>query len=94
MTRHLIPILFISVLKSQWQEINQPTTWENGTIDIIKVQGNQLYTVTNQAQVYTSNDQAYSWEMLADTLETFPYGVDLLFIKNNAVFGNLKILKI
>jgi len=86
MTRHLIPILFISVLKSQWQEINQPTTWENGTIDIIKVQGNQLYTVTNQAQVYTSNDQAYSWEMLADTLETFPYGVDLLFIKNNAVF--------
>ena len=86
MTRHLIPILFISVLKSQWQEINQPTTWENGTIDIIKVQGNQLYTVTNQAQVYTSNDQAYSWEMLADTLETSPYGVDLLFLKNNAVF--------
>jgi hypothetical protein len=86
MTKHLIPILFISVLKSQWQAINQPTTWENGTIDIIKAQGNQLYTVTNQAQVYTSNDQAYSWEMLADTLETFPYGVDLLFIKNNAAF--------
>ena len=86
MTRHFIPILLISVLKSQWQETNQPTIWENGTIDIIKAKEDQLYTVTNQAQVYISNDQAYSWEMLADTLETFPYSVDLLFIKNNAVF--------
>ena len=72
MTRHFIPILLISVLKSQWQETNQPTIWENGTIDIIKAKEDQLYTVTNQAQVYISNDQAYSWEMLADTLETFP----------------------
>ncbi len=82
----LLLMLFISMLQSQWQEINQPTTWENGTIDIIRAQGNKLYTVTNQAQVYTSNDQAYSWEMLADTLETFPYGADLLFIKNNTAF--------
>ena len=76
-------LLFISISQSQWQEINQP---DIGTVSIILADGNQLFTATNQAQVYTSIDQADSWEMLADTMATQPYGADLLLIKGDAVF--------
>ena len=73
----------MSIPQSQWQEINQP---DIGTVSIILADGNQLFTATNQAQVYTSIDQADSWEMLADTMDTQPYGADLLLIKGDAVF--------
>jgi hypothetical protein len=73
----------MSIAQSQWQEINQPNI---GTVSIILADGNQLFTATNQAQVYTSIDQADSWEMLADTMATQPYGADLLLIKGDAVF--------
>ena len=73
----------MSISQSQWQEINQP---DIGTVSIILADGNQLFTATNQAQVYTSIDQAGSWEMLADTMDTQPYGADLLLIKGDAVF--------
>ena len=73
----------MSISQSQWQEINQP---DIGTVSIILADGNQLFTATNQAQVYTSIDQADSWEMLADTMDTQPYGADLLLIKGDAVF--------
>ena len=73
----------MSIAQSQWQEINQPNI---GTVSIILADGNQLFTATNQAQVYTSIDQADSWEMLADTMDTQPYGADLLLIKGDAVF--------
>ena len=73
----------MSIPQSQWQEINQP---DIGTVSIILADGNQLFTATNQAQVYTSIDQAGSWEMLADTMDTQPYGADLLLIKGDAVF--------
>jgi hypothetical protein len=73
----------MSISQSQWQEINQP---DIGTVSIIQADGNQLFTATNQAQVYTSIDQADSWEMLADTMDTQPYGTDLLLIKGDAVF--------
>ena len=73
----------MSISQSQWQEINQPNI---GTVSIIQADGNQLFTATNQAQVYTSIDQADSWEMLADTMDTQPYGADLLLIKGDAVF--------
>jgi hypothetical protein len=73
----------MSISQSQWQEINQP---DIGTVSIILADGNQLFTATNQAQVYTSIDQAGSWEMLADTMDTQPYGTDLLLIKGDAVF--------
>ena len=73
----------MSISQSQWQEINQP---DIGTVSIILADGNQLFTATNQAQVYTSIDQAESWEMLADTMATQPYGADLLLIKGDAVF--------
>jgi len=73
----------MSISQSQWQEINQP---DIGTVSIILADGNQLFTATNQAQVYTSIDQADSWEMLADTMATQPYGADLLLIKGDAVF--------
>ena len=53
----------MSISQSQWQEINQP---DIGSVSIILADGNQLFTATNQAQVYTSIDQADSWEMLAD----------------------------
>jgi len=76
-------LLFMSISQSQWQEINQP---DIGTVSIILADGNQLFTATNQAQVYTSIDQADSWEMLADTMATQPYGADLLLIKGDAVF--------
>ena len=76
-------LLFMSISQSQWQEINQP---DIGTVSIILADGNQLFTATNQAQVYTSIDQADSWEMLADTMDTQPYGADLLLIKGDAVF--------
>ena len=81
--RILLLHLFLSVSQSQWQEINQP---DISGVSIIEVEGNQLFTATNQAQVYTSIDQANSWEMLADTLSTQPYGADLLLIKSDAVF--------
>ena len=73
----------MSISQSQWQEINQP---DIGTVSIILANGNQLFTATNQAQVYTSVDQADSWEMLADTMATQPYVSDLLLIKGDAVF--------
>ena len=73
----------MSIPQSQWQEINQP---DIGTVSIILADGNQLFTATNQAQVYTSIDQADSWEILADTLDTQPYGADLLLVKGDAVF--------
>lgn len=73
----------MSISQSQWQEINQP---DIGTVSIILANGNQLFTATNQAQVYTSVDQADSWEMLADTMATQPYVSDLLLIKSDAVF--------
>ena len=73
----------MSISQSQWQEINQP---DIGTVSIILADGNQLFTATNQAQVYTSIDQTDSWEMLADTMDTQPYGADLLLIKGDAVF--------
>jgi len=79
----ILILLFISISQSQWQEINQP---DIGTVSIILADGNQLFTATNQAQVYTSIDQADSWEMLADTMDTQPYGADLLLIKGDAVF--------
>jgi len=79
----ILLMLFISISQSQWQEINQP---DIGTVSIILADGNQLFTATNQAQVYTSIDQADSWEMLADTMDTQPYGADLLLIKGDAVF--------
>jgi hypothetical protein len=81
--RIILLLLFISISQSQWQEINQP---DIGTVSIILADGNQLFTATNQAQVYTSNDQADSWEMLADTMDTQPYGADLLLVKGDAVF--------
>ena len=81
--RIILQLLFISISQSQWQEINQP---DIGTVSIILADGNQLFTATNQAQVYTSIDQADSWEMLADTMATQPYGADLLLIKGDAVF--------
>lgn len=81
--RIILLLLFISISQSQWQEINHP---DIGTVGIILADGNQLFTATNQAQVYTSIDQASSWEMLADTMDTQPYGVDLLLIKGDAVF--------
>ena len=59
----------MSIPQSQWQEINQP---DIGTVSIILADGNQLFTATNQAQVYTSIDQTDSWEMLADTMDTQP----------------------
>jgi len=84
MIRRIILLLFfISISQSQWQEINQP---DIGTVSIILADGNQLFTATNQAQVYTSIDQADSWEMLADTMDTQPYGADLLLIKGDAVY--------
>ena len=73
----------MSISQSQWQEINQP---DIGTVSIILADGNQLFTATNQAQVYTSIDQTDSWEMLADTMDTQPYGADLLLVKGDAVF--------
>jgi len=76
-------MLFISISQSQWQQINQP---DIGTVSIILADGNQLFTATNQAQVYISIDQADSWAMLADTMDTQPYGTDLLLIKDDAVF--------
>ncbi len=81
--RIILLLLFISISQSQWQEINQP---DIGMVSIILADGNQLFTATNQAQVYTSIDQADSWEMLADTMATQPYGADLLLIKGDAVF--------
>jgi len=81
--RIILLLLFISISQSQWQEINQP---DIGAVSIILANGNQLFTATNQAQVYTSVDQADSWEMLADTMATQPYVSDLLLIKGDAVF--------
>jgi len=81
--RIILQLLFISISQSQWQEINQP---DIGTVSIILADGNQLFTATNQAQVYTSIDQADTWEMLADTMDTQPYGADLLLVKGDAVF--------
>ena len=72
----------MSIPQSQWQEINQPSI---GTVSIIMADGNELFTATNQAQVFTSINQADSWEILADTMNTQPYGVDLLFKKGDAV---------
>ena len=84
MIRRIVLLLFfMSISQSQWQEINQP---DIGAVSIILADGNQLFTATNQAQVYTSIDQADSWEMLADTMDTQPYVSDLLLIKGDAVF--------
>ena len=84
MIRRIVLLLFfLSISHSQWQEINQPSI---GTVSIIMADGNELFTATNQAQVFTSINQADSWEILADTMNTQPYGVDLLFKKGDAVF--------
>ena len=84
MNRYIHYFLFlISLCHGQWQEINQPNI---GTVSVIAAKDNVLYTATNQAQVFISIDQADSWEILSDTLETEPYGVDLLFMKENAIF--------
>ena len=84
MIKRIPLILFcISILNGQWQEINQP---DIGTISIILAMGNELFTATNQAQVFTSIDQANSWRILADTMDTQPYGADLLLKKGDAVF--------
>ena len=74
---------FVSFSQGQWQEINQPTI---GTVSIILADGNKLLAATNQAQVFTSVDQANSWQLLADTLNTQPYASDLLFFNDDAVF--------
>ena len=81
--RTVLLLFFLSISHSQWQEINQPSI---GTVSIIMADGNELFTATNQAQVFTSINQADSWEILADTMNTQPYGVDLLFKKGDAVF--------
>jgi len=84
MIRRIVLLLFfLSISHGQWQEINQPSI---GTVSIIMADGNELFTATNQAQVFTSINQADSWEILADTMNTQPYGVDLLFKKGDAVF--------
>ena len=57
-----------------------------GTVSLILARGNELFAATNQAQVYQSIDQGDSWQLLGDTLPTQPYGADLLFEKDNAVF--------
>ena len=68
---------------SQWEVINQP---DMGTISLILEEGNELFAATNQAQVYSTVDQSETWHFLADTLDTQPYGADLLFKKSNVVF--------
>ena len=80
-----IPLLvFIhAVLMGQWETINQP---DLGTVSRIISGGNGLIAATNQAQVYQSIDEGNSWQLLGDTLPTQPYGADLLFEKDNAVF--------
>ena len=89
MIKRIPLILFcISILNGQWQEINQP---DIGTISIILAKGNELFTATNQAQVFTSIDQANSWRILADTMDTQPYGADLL-LKKAMLYFLLKIL--
>ena len=77
-------LVFIhAVLMGQWETINQP---DMGTVSRIISGGNGLIAATNQAQVYQSIDEGNSWQLLGDTLPTQPYGVDLLFEKDNAVF--------
>jgi hypothetical protein len=79
----MLILFFVSFSQGQWQGINQPTI---GTVSIIHANGNELLAATNQAQVFTSVDQANSWELLADTLNTQPYASDLLFFNDKAVF--------
>ena len=79
----MLILFFVSFSQGQWQGINQPTI---GTVSIIHAKGNELLAATNQAQVFISFDQANSWELLADTLNTQPYGSDLLFFNDKAVF--------
>jgi len=81
----ILPLLTLSILwsQNQWEMINQP---DLGTVSIILAEGNELLAATNQAQVYTSIDQAESWQLLADTMNTLPYAADLLFKKGDAVF--------
>ena len=76
-------ILIQAFSLAQWETINQP---DIGTVSLILAEGNDLYTATNQAQVYHSGDQAETWELLADTMDTQPYGADLLFKKGDVVF--------
>ena len=84
MIRRIVLLLFfISISHGQWQEINQPSI---GMVSIILADENELFTATNQAQVFTSINQADSWELLADTMNTQPYGADLLLKKGDAVF--------
>ena len=68
---------------AQWEVINQP---DMGTVSLILEEGNELFAATNQAQVYSTVDQSETWHFLADTLDTQPYGADLLFKKSNVVF--------
>ena len=83
-SRYIFLLILVQTFSyGQWETINQPGM---GTVSLILAEEDELYAATNQAQVYHSEDQSVTWNLLSDTMDTQPYGADLLFKKDSAVF--------
>ena len=83
-SRYIFLLILVQTFSyGQWETINQPGM---GTVSLMLAEEDELYVATNQAQVYHSGDQSVSWDLLSDTMDTQPYGADLLFKKDSAVF--------
>ena len=83
-SRYIFLLIFVLTFSfGQWETINQPGM---GNVALMLAEDDELYVATGQAQVYHSGDQSMTWDLLSDTMDTQPYGVDLLFKKDSAVF--------
>ena len=83
-SRYIFLLILVQTFSyGQWETINQPGM---GTVSLMLAEEDELYVATNQAQVYHSGDQSVTWDLLSDTMDTQPYGADLLFKKDSAVF--------
>ena len=83
-SRYIFFLILVQTFSyGQWEIINQPGM---GTVSLMLAEEDELYVATNQAQVYHSGDQSVSWDLLSDTMDTQPYGADLFFKKDSAVF--------